>query len=468
MYIVVDGWSSSYSGPFVLSAELPICGDGGVQSGETCDDGNVAAGDGCGAACATEPGFVCDAPGQPCRPIVCGDGLADAPFESCDDGNASEGDGCDATCTLEVAAPGGSIVVAGSLDATDPTWVRPNASCGGPDRDSYVDHFAVANRTGVAQRLTVTGTWAADGYLHVFQDPFDPAVPTQGCVAGNDDFNGTSQSQVAGVVIRPGERLVVVVSAYGTLDPIGPWTVEVATDVPVCGDGVAAGGEACDDGNAAAGDGCAADCSATEPGFVCDVEGSACTPLPPRVVINEVDYDQTDTDGAEFVELYNGTGADVSLATLSLVLVNGNNGAEYARVDLAAAGATLPAGGYLIVGPANYAVPAGALFAAFSGPNTDRVQNGAPDAMALVDTATQTVLDALSYEGSVTAATIAGFPGTFDLVEGTATAAVDDPGTAQAPIAGSLCRRGPNARDTDDASLDWSFCTTLSPGAANP
>jgi hypothetical protein len=42
-----------------------------------------------------------------------------------------------------------------------------------------------------------------------------------------------------------------------------------------------------------------------------------------------------------------------------------------------------------------------------------------------VDTASQRVLDALSCEESVSAALITGFPGTCNLVEGTAFAGVD-------------------------------------------
>jgi hypothetical protein len=95
----------------------------------------------------------------------------------------------------------------------------------------------------------------------------------------------------------------------------------------------------------------------------------------------------------------------------------------------------------------------------------DNVQNGAPDGIALVDTtgATPTVIDALSYEGSITAAMLTGFPAPVSLVEGTALAAtVADSNTTAA----SLCR-APNGQDTDDAATDWKLCTVPTPGAAN-
>ncbi|HEY7561287.1 MAG TPA: hypothetical protein VH650_03855 [Gaiellaceae bacterium] len=78
-----------------------------------------------------------------------------------------------------------------------------------------------------------------------------------------------------------------------------------------------------------------------------------------------------------------------------------------------------------------------------------------------MDTADGTLLDALSYEGAITAAVIDG--ATYSLVEGTALAAsVADSNT----VAGSLSRI-PDTRDTNDAAADWVFTTTLTRGAAN-
>jgi len=41
------------------SMALAVCGDGVVDTGETCDDLNTAPGDGCGASCQTERGWTC-------------------------------------------------------------------------------------------------------------------------------------------------------------------------------------------------------------------------------------------------------------------------------------------------------------------------------------------------------------------------------------------------------------------------
>lgn len=175
------------------------------------------------------------------------------------------------------------------------------------------------------------------------------------------------------------------------------------------------------------------------------------------LVINEVDYDQPGADAAEFIEIFNGTPAPVPLAGLQLVLVNGSNGTPYLTVDLADAGAALPAGGYLVVAAPGLAVAPGALRVDFPRAENN-VQNGDPDGIALFDAATGQLVDALSYEGEMRV-TLGGVE--HELVEGRPTE-VADRGDAPA----SLCRL-PNGADTDDAAADWRLCAEPTPGAAN-
>ena len=123
---------------------------------------------------------------------------------------------------------------------------------------------------------------------------------------------------------------------------------------------------------------------------------------------------------------------------LALVYVNGGDGSEYGRRALTG---SLAAGAYLVVDV--------------------ELQNGAPDGLAIVDTAANTLVDALSYEGAITNASIGSV--TFSLVEGTLLpATVADSNT----VDGSLIRN-PNGRDTNDAASDWTFTTTVTRGAAN-
>ena len=181
------------------------------------------------------------------------------------------------------------------------------------------------------------------------------------------------------------------------------------------------------------------------------------------LVINEVEYDQIGPDTGEFVEIYNGSGAPVDLTNITLVLINGSNmtAVVYKTIDLSGAG-TLAPGQYLVVASSTVTPAAGALTVLFAAA-ADNVQNGAPDGAALVDNATGTVIDALSYEGAVALATIPNVSGMVNLVEGT----VLPTATADSNTAVGSLSRVPNGTDTDNAATDWAFSTTPTPGAAN-
>ncbi len=181
-----------------------------------------------------------------------------------------------------------------------------------------------------------------------------------------------------------------------------------------------------------------------------------------HLVINEVDYDNVGTDTAEYIEIFNPSAQSISLANKVLYLVNGTDNTVYATVDLSTAVSLAPLG-YLVVAGAGVTVP-GTATKLDPGWTSNAVQNGAPDGIALADTSTLTLIDAISYEGSITAAMLPGFATPPSLVEGTALAAtIADSTTAE----GSLCRH-PSGQDTDNASADWGVCATLSPGTANP
>ncbi|HEY4182406.1 MAG TPA: lamin tail domain-containing protein [Kofleriaceae bacterium] len=179
-----------------------------------------------------------------------------------------------------------------------------------------------------------------------------------------------------------------------------------------------------------------------------------------HLVINEVDYDNLGTDTAEFVEIYNPSATAISLANKQLLLVNGSGNTVYGTINLGTG--TLAAGAYLVIAGANVSVTAANATKLDPGWTQDAIQNGMPDGLALVDNATHTLIDALSYEGSITA-DLPGIPGA-NLVEGVVLPlATADSNTVQ----GSLCR-SPNGQDTNSASADWKICATLSAGAPNP
>jgi imidazolonepropionase-like amidohydrolase len=173
-----------------------------------------------------------------------------------------------------------------------------------------------------------------------------------------------------------------------------------------------------------------------------------------NLLINEIDYDQDGSDDAEFVEILNTSSVSWPLDDVALVLVNGNGSEEYARAQLSG---SLAAGGYLVVVNGNVTVPSSASRVDIS----DNLQNGSPDGVALVDTSSGILLDALSYEGEITAAQIDGFTEPFNLVSGTATTAEDTNDTERSLV------RMPNGSDTGDDATDWAEASTPTPGEAN-
>ncbi|MCZ2813787.1 ExeM/NucH family extracellular endonuclease [Modestobacter sp. VKM Ac-2979] len=155
---------------------------------------------------------------------------------------------------------------------------------------------------------------------------------------------------------------------------------------------------------------------------------------PTTPFISEIHYDNAGTDVGEFVEvqLPAGTSSD----GLSVVLYNGGNGAVY---DTDA----LPA----VTAPAD-----GSAVAVVDYPSNG-IQNGAPDAVALVR-GTE-VLEFLSYEGTMTAA---GGPAT-----GTTSTDIGVEETGSEPAGQSLSRSYDAATD----ALVWSGPAAASKGVVN-
>ena len=163
------------------------------------------------------------------------------------------------------------------------------------------------------------------------------------------------------------------------------------------------------------------------------------------LVINEVDYDQPSTDDAEFLELRNISGSAINLGPYAVELVNGNTGGAvvYQTIDLP--DVTLAAGDHYVV-CANAAITANCDHDVL--PDSNLIQNGAPDAIGL--RLGSTLVDALSYEGN------SGAPYT----EGSGVGLED---TAAAAEGLSRC---PEGSDTDQGNVDFAL-RAISPGSAN-
>lgn len=172
------------------------------------------------------------------------------------------------------------------------------------------------------------------------------------------------------------------------------------------------------------------------------------------VFINEFDYDQVQTDTAEFIELAGPAGTTLTGWTLELFNGLSTVLAPYRTIDLSSitfADDTGSGFGFAVLsGSASVpgAVNPGGM------PSSQAIQNGAPDGLRLLDNGA--VVQAIAYEGS-----IAGFDSLSQ---------VDTPGNSANPVFESiyLTGAGSDLADFSWTSVEGTTPAVLTPGAANP
>ena len=119
-----------------------------------------------------------------------------------------------------------------------------------------------------------------------------------------------------------------------------------------------------------------------------------------NLVINELDYDNflPSADSAEFIELYNSGSTATDLSNFVVVLVNGANaGAAVYNTIVMPSYQLNPNSFYVICGNGGFVPNCNQVLNAFS----NIIQNGSPDALAILHLPDSAIVDALSYEGSV-------------------------------------------------------------------
>lgn len=99
-----------------------------------------------------------------------------------------------------------------TVTANDPTWRRPAQDNNSSYlRDSLV-HFATTDFT-----VADSGTYSilsqqigGDGYIHLYEDSFDPLNQYSNFIVGDDDYDGTRQSFIEAVELVAGTNYVLV------------------------------------------------------------------------------------------------------------------------------------------------------------------------------------------------------------------------------------------------------------------
>jgi hypothetical protein len=123
--------------------------------------------------------------------------------------------------------------------------------------------------------------------------------------------------------------------------------------------------------------------------------GAQFTPL----VINEIDYDQPGAvDNAEFIEIKNVGCAPIDLSPYRLQLINGAGPIPTVYLQILLPSVVLVPGDYFVACGNAGLTPNCDLDVSL---NENVIQNGAPDAIILINIDTGSIADTVSYEGSV-------------------------------------------------------------------
>jgi cysteine-rich repeat protein len=271
---------------------MPICGDGLVQPGETCDDGAAngmygrcradcsGLGPRCGDGVVNGPeecddgnASNTDSCTNTCRNARCGDGFVQA-GEACDDGNTSNTDGCTNACMLPRCGDGfvqaGEACDDGNTSNTDGcTNACMLPRCG----DGFVQAGEECDDGNTSNTDTCTNACrnarCGDGFVQ----------PGEACDDGNaiNDDGCSNACRMAGC----GDGIVQAGESCDDGNTINDDGCTNACTLPRCGDGIVQMGEECDDGNASNVDFCTSACRSArcgdgfvQPGEACD-DGNA-------------------------------------------------------------------------------------------------------------------------------------------------------------------------------------------------
>ena len=231
----------------VCAAAAPACL---LNAGPIEGSGGTGAGTTTGAAGGTGPGGTGGTGGTGGMMAECGDGLLGG-SEQCDDADLTAGDGCGPDCVIE---PGWAC-------GGEPSVCAQTCGDGALQQGEDCDDGDIETGDGCNQGCKIEAGWECDSS--------EPSQCALSCGDGTLDNGETCDDQntdpadgcAADCQVEPGWEC-----AQPGDDPAKPSLCKT-----VCGDGIlTTPSEVCDDGDTDGSDGCNEDCSAVNPGWVCD------------------------------------------------------------------------------------------------------------------------------------------------------------------------------------------------------
>ncbi len=201
------------------------CGNGVLDTGETCDDGNAAASDGCSNTCQVEMGYMCTGTPSVCTIPPAGVGTCAAPTQ------------------LALAMTGTTYTVTAMGDTTNNTDQVPEGACGDNDSGEGGGHDQIFTFTNpIAQQVTITlnshvSTTSFDGLLRLTTASCDVATEVPNNITSADtadgctDEYGASTNEVLSYASLPAGTYFVVVDGYEA-DDVGTFSLSIVGGTP--------------------------------------------------------------------------------------------------------------------------------------------------------------------------------------------------------------------------------------------
>ncbi len=206
-------------------------------------------------------------------PAKCGNGELETP-ETCDDGNTADGDGCSATCALEPfpagidTCPGAPLTLSTGPDdtrtfrttaSTTPLTAAVRSCVGQTNRKDAVYSFVAPYDGWISAKAKGTFNLSLDVRSNCVLESAT-AQSTGSVGACGSKMQGDDEETIAGPIAAGQTYYVIIDGPFSATNLEGPFTVEGEIRRSVCGNGIIEGGETCDDGALDGGDGCDASC----------------------------------------------------------------------------------------------------------------------------------------------------------------------------------------------------------------